>query len=68
MINLYHSNACSLMYIASLKSCLIVYGAFYIFQSDYSSSDVFSAIQNICTCFGVGGLYNAKKRYVVERQ
>lgn len=29
--------------------------------------DVLSAIQNICTCFGIGGLYNAKKRKIESK-
>ncbi|XP_020622676.1 uncharacterized protein LOC110060261 isoform X1 [Orbicella faveolata] len=30
--------------------------------NDNSGSVDLTAIQNICTCFGIGGLYNAKKR------
>lgn len=29
--------------------------------------DVLSAIQSICTCFGIGGLYNAKKRKIESK-
>lgn len=29
--------------------------------------DVLSAIQSICTCFGIGGLYNAKKREIESK-
>jgi len=39
---------------------------FIIFQSDNSGSEDLTAIQNICTCFGIGGLFNAKKRYVTQ--
>lgn len=48
---------------SQLNLC-IVFIRFAFFPLDDSSSDVVSAIQNICTCFGVGGLYNPKKRYV----
>ena len=38
----------------------------FIIQSDNSGRDDLTAIQNICTCFGIGGLYDAKKRYVTQ--
>ena len=38
----------------------------FIFQSDNPGSDDLTAIQNICTCFGIGGLYDPKKRYVTQ--
>ena len=38
----------------------------FIFQLDNSGSDDLTAIQNICTCFGIGGLYDPKKRYVTQ--
>lgn len=36
------------------------------FCSDVSP-DILSAIQSICTCLGIGGLYNAKKRKVESK-
>ncbi|XP_078348877.1 uncharacterized protein LOC144633854 isoform X2 [Oculina patagonica] len=36
-------------------------------EEDDSCIDVVSAIQNICTCFGIGGLYNAKKRKIESK-
>lgn len=51
----------------SLSLLLLIYCCLHNFQSDADScSDVLSAIQNICTCFGIGGLNNAKKRYVTH--
>jgi len=35
--------------------------------SNNSGSVDLTAIQNICTCFGIGGLYNAKKRKIESK-
>ncbi|XP_020622677.1 uncharacterized protein LOC110060261 isoform X2 [Orbicella faveolata] len=35
--------------------------------NDNSGSVDLTAIQNICTCFGIGGLYNAKKRKIESK-
>lgn len=39
----------------------------FIFQSDNPGSDDLTAIQNICTCFGIGGLYDPKKRKIESK-
>lgn len=35
--------------------------------NDNSGSEDLTAIQSICTCFGIGGLYNAKKRKIESK-